>query len=132
MGEVVATCEDCAGDVTLDSSDDPLMTVLCGDCWALRLASPSDLRAEIATLRQQLEEARANAERASEYAEAVNAQCDPLLRENATLREEVRRLGALLGEYADHAEDSGWFDLAGDIRRRAALSRLNTGEGTDG
>jgi hypothetical protein len=36
------------------------------------------------------------------------------------LRAENERLRAALNEYADHADDSGWRNLAAEIRRRAA------------
>lgn len=34
------------------------------------------------------------------------------------LEDEVTRLRSVLGEYADHARDSGWINLADEIRRR--------------
>lgn len=35
-----------------------------------------------------------------------------------SLEDEVARLRSLLGEYADHARDSGWINLADEIRGR--------------
>jgi hypothetical protein len=50
--------------------------------------------------------------------EAIAAAAPALLAEVRRLRAERDELKAHLNEYADHAIDSGWHNLGGEIRRR--------------
>lgn len=77
------------------------------------------LEAKLRAAEERAERAEAQRDGARDCDAASQRALIEVTRDRDALRARCEALTTALNEYADHAQDSGWHNLAGEIRRRA-------------